>query len=86
MIDGVKVMHRPRRLPDTRDGDRVGRPAVRQGKAPSAAEAIFGEDAGSSDALGQRLLTIEFHLDGSSLVADRITALLEAEANALQGP
>jgi len=86
-IGGIKVVHTVHMYFTKKTQIRIGGQLYKKGKAPSAAQAIFGYDEslpGDPELLGERLLTIKFHRAGRVLVADSIDAPLEATGNPLQ--
>jgi hypothetical protein len=77
-VAGVKVTHTVRMNVDKDTQFVIGNQPYDKGKSRSAADALFNSDSGpASDVLTERLLTIDFHRVGDSLVADRVTAPLE---------
>ncbi len=85
-VEGVKIVHTTHVYFTRRTRIFIGGRAYQKGKARSPAEAIFNEDEGipNSEVLSERLLTIRFHRVGKVLVADSISAPLEATGSPVQ--
>jgi len=85
LADGIRIAHTTNVYLTRKTEITIGGQVYKKGKARSPAEAIFGDDVGrSSEVLSDRLLTIRFHRAGTALVADSISAPLEATTNPLQ--
>ena len=85
IVDGIKVNHTVQ-LNLTKDTKvLVGSQPYGKGRSASVADALLNSGNGpGDDALSDRLLTIKFHRVGQSMIADVITAPLEAGNNPLQ--
>jgi len=84
-VDGVTVTYRVPVYLTRKTVFMIGSQEYPKGDASSAAEALFGdsEDGPPLGGLEDRALTVEFHRDGSYLVADRVTASLETQTSPL---
>lgn len=85
IVNGVKITHMVRVNVTPKTEFVIGGQQYDKGKAASAADAIFNNDQGPySDILTGRPLTIDFHREGDSIVADRVSAPLESSGNPIQ--
>jgi hypothetical protein len=85
VVDGVTVRHTLQLYLTATTKVFIGSQAYSKGKSASVADALVNSDGGpGADVLSDRLLTIEFHKVGNAIVADKISAPLEAGTNPLQ--
>jgi hypothetical protein len=85
VVDGVTVRHSVQLYLTATTRVFIGSQAYSKGNSASVADALVNSQNGpGADVLSNRLLTVEFHKVGSAIVADEISAPLEAGTNPLQ--